>query len=132
MLKPFKILVFGKPGCEKCTLLNQRLDNLLVNDEWSDFEKEYCDLETENGLVKFAESECVNPQQIPAMLVTRRDETSGYYEPVHNPQPGASDKVCRDSRLYQYLGLRTDYSEVGKGVIPPQMITAVLNEARLN
>jgi hypothetical protein len=130
VLKPYRILVFGKPGCDKCALLNQRLDSLLTTDEWQDFEKKYCDLETEEGLVQFAQSECINPQQVPAMLVTRRDEASGYYEPVPTPSPGQQDDATGDSRLYQHLGLKTDYSSAGKGVLSPQMITAVLDEAR--
>ena len=130
MLKPYRILVFGKPGCDKCALLNQRLDNLMAADEWQDFEKKYCDLETEDGLVQFAQAECINPQQIPAMLVTRRDETTGYYEPVSSASPGEGEEITLNTRLYQYLGLRTDYSEAGKGVLSPQMITAVLDEAR--
>ena len=39
--------------------------------------------------------------------------------------------VCRKSRLYQFVGLQTDYSEAGKGVISPKMIQAVLAEAML-
>ena len=130
MSKPYRILVFGKPGCDKCTVLNQRIDDLLQQDDWQDFEKKYCDVETEEGLVTFADAECINPQQIPAMLITRRDENSGHYDPLHNQRPGEFDRVCKKSKLYQYLGLRTDYSGVGRGVISPKMITAVLNEAR--
>ncbi len=130
MPKPFRVLVFGKPGCDKCELLNKRLDSFLAGEEWHDFEKKYCDLETAEGLLQFAESECINPQQIPAMLVSRRDEESGYYEPMPNPRPGDVDEVCGRSKLYYHLGLRTDYSETGQGVLSPEMISAVLQEAR--
>jgi hypothetical protein len=130
MAKPLRILVFGKPGCDKCKVLNQRLDNLLDKPEWQDFEKRYCDLSTEEGLVQFAEAECVNPQQIPAFLVTRRDPSGGTYAPVPNRRPGVVEEVYGKSKLYQFLGLRTDYSETGRGLISPQMITAVLDEAR--
>ncbi|MCC7300990.1 MAG: hypothetical protein IT583_07920, partial [Verrucomicrobia bacterium] len=61
MQKPYKIKVFGKEGCAKCKMLNQRLDKLLEEKEWSDFEKEYCDVETVDGLVAFASAECINP-----------------------------------------------------------------------
>ncbi len=87
-------------------------------------------METEEGLIAFAEAECINPQQIPALLVTRRDEDSGHYDPLSNPSPGEFDEVCKKSKLYQYLGLRTDYSGVGRGVISPKMLTTVFNEAR--
>ena len=131
MLKPYRVMVFGKPGCDKCSLLQQRLDDLLATEPFADFEKRYYDLETEEGLVRFAEAECINPQQIPAMLVARRDQASGHYEPVPNPRPGQPDPATGNAKLYQFLGLRTDYSDAGKGVISPKMIEAVLNEARV-
>jgi hypothetical protein len=130
MNKPFKIKVFGKPGCAKCKTLNQRLDKLLATDEWADFEKEYCDVETVDGLVEFATAECINPQRVPALLVTRKDEATGRYTPVQTLDPKPIDKVCGKSKLYQYVGLQTDYTPTGKGLISPKMITAVLKEAR--
>lgn len=126
--KPFRVHVFGKKGCDKCTVLNQRLDKLLAAEEWKDFEKEYLDVETEEGLVAFCETECVNPQRIPAFLVSRWNEQKGEYKLLPNPVPDRKDPVCRGSRLYGMLGLQTDYSE--GGVLTPKMITAVLEEAR--
>ncbi|MFO7767807.1 MAG: hypothetical protein R6W82_02460 [bacterium] len=130
MLKPFRVLVFGKPGCDKCHLLNQRLDKLLDSGEFTEFDKRYCDLETEEGLVRFAESECINPQQIPALLVTRRDPSSGRYLSLSDPRPGDPERPGGSARLHQYMGLRTDYSGAARGVITPKMIEAVLHEAR--
>ena len=46
MSKPFRVQVFGKAGCDKCRTLNQRLDKLLATEEWSQFDKQYCDVET--------------------------------------------------------------------------------------
>jgi hypothetical protein len=128
MSKPYRIQVFGKPGCDKCAVLNQRLDALLEKPEWQEFEKSYCDLATEEGLVAFAEAECINPQQIPALLITQREEQGGVYRPVPNARPGALEEVYGRSKLYQFLGVRTDYSETGRGLITPQMLTAVLGE----
>jgi hypothetical protein len=130
MDKPLRIRVFGKAGCDKCSVLKDRLDRLLATEPWQDFDQEYCDVETIDGIVALCEAECVNPQQIPAMLVMRRDGDSGRYEPVPNPQPGRKDPVCKSARLHQHLGLRTDYSGEGGGVISPKMIAAVLQEAR--
>jgi hypothetical protein len=64
------------------------------------------------------------------MVVAKRDPATGAYEMLPNPQPGEEDKVCQKSRLYQYLGLQTDYTEVGKGVITPKMITSILEQAK--
>jgi hypothetical protein len=130
MEKIYKIKVFGKPGCAKCKALNQRLDKLLAEEEWSDFEKEYCDVETVEGLVAFASAECINPQRIPAMLVTRRQEETGRYIPVPSRDPKPHCEICGKSRLYQYVGLQTDYTDEGKGIISPKMISAVLEEVR--
>ena len=126
-VKQYRVQVFGKAGCDKCKMLNRRLDKLFEQEEWQDFEKEYCDLETERGLVAFCRAQCVNPSRIPAMLVTRRRE-DGTYELLENPAPGREDRVCKASKLYQYLGLQTDYTS--NGVISPKMIGAVLEEAR--
>ena len=129
MMKPYQIQVFGKAGCEKCAILNQRLDKLLDSDFGETFEKAYFDVETEVGVVAFASSECLNPQRIPALLLARYDEDAKRYVPVANPRPGESDAVYKNTKLYQYLGLQTDYSGPGGGVLAPKMIMACLNEA---
>ena len=128
MTKPYQVAVFGKRGCDKCGVLNQRLDKLLAKDEWQDFEKKNFDVETEEGIVTFCDAECMNPQRIPAMLVLSRNEETGEYDPVLNPAPGEKDAVCRNSRLYQYIGLQTDYTQSGGGTITPKMISSVLGE----
>ncbi len=129
MMKPYQVQVFGKAGCEKCAVLNQRIDKLLDAEFQATFEKVYFDVETEPGIVAFAASECLNPQRIPALLIARYDEVGKRYVPVPNPRPGESDAVYKNTKLYQYLGLQTDYSETGQGVIDPKMIKACLREA---
>jgi glutaredoxin len=129
MEKQYKVQVFGKAGCDKCKMLNRRLDKLFQLPEWQDFEKEYCDLETERGLVAFCRTQCVNPNRIPALVINRR-KNDGTYEPVENMALGERDPVCGASKLYQYLGLQTDYTPTGRGVISPKMITSVLEQAR--
>jgi len=110
-------------------MLQQRVDKLLASGEWSDFEKSYHDVETEEGLVLFCRLECANPNRIPALVVMERD-AAGVWQPLPRAEPGAPDAVCGASRLYSYIGLQTDYSGPGKGVISPAMICAVLEEAR--
>jgi len=128
MAKKYQIRVFGKPGCDKCHTLNQRLDKLLAKEDWAEFDKLYCDVETVAGLVAFAEAECINPQRIPAMMVTQWSESTGEYEPLETVEPGAKDDVCKKAKLYQYVGLQTDYTDSGKGLITPKMIQSVLSE----
>jgi hypothetical protein len=125
----FQIRVFGKQGCDKCHTLNQRIDKLLVKDTYTDVEKLYCDVETIEGMVAFAEAECINPARIPALLLTEWNAEADSYVPIGNKEPGAEDIVCKKSRLYQYAGLQTDYSDSGKGVLSPKMIQSVLDDA---
>lgn len=129
MEKPFRVMVFGKTGCEKCKLLIRRLERLLADGRWQDFELVYADVETEDGLMAFCRAQCINPNRIPALVVMRRSG-NGAWEPVPRDRPGAPDAVCGASRLYQYVGLQTDYSESGGGVITPRMLEAVLAEAQ--
>lgn len=129
MAEKYQIKVFGKQGCDKCHTLNQRLDKLLAKEDYSAFGKLYCDVETIDGLVAFAEAECINPARIPAMLVSEWSADTDEYVPVGTKQPGAKDGVCNKAKLYQYLGLQTDYSDAGKGLITPKMIQSVLAEA---
>ena len=129
-MKPFRVIVFGKAGCRKCKVLNSRLDSLLKKENWQDFGKRYVDVETEDGLVEFCKTECINPQRIPALVVEKRSDDTDGYRPVPNPRPGAPDEVCGDSKLYTILGLQTDYTDRGRGVLTPKMIRSVLTEAR--
>lgn len=130
MSKTYQIHVFGKPGCDKCHTLNGRLDDLLQEAEWADFEKLYHDLETENGLVEFCEAECLNPQRVPGFYVSKANPATGEQEPLPNPQSGSAEAPGGSSALYTWVGLQTDYSGTGRGVITPRMIEAVLRQAK--
>lgn len=129
MDKPYRVQVFGKTGCDKCAVLNQRLDRLLAKEAWQSFEKQYCDVETEEGLVAFCEAECINPQRIPAMLVTRLNPDTGVHEPIPATPETRASGTDGKSRLAVRLGIQTDYSEEGRGIISPRMIKSVLEEA---
>ena len=120
--------VFGKPGCAKCAMLNQRLDKLLTEPRYAVFKKEYHNVLAEDGLLDFCKAECLNPSRIPAMVISRKD-AQGRQHYLANPTPDTPDPVCRHSKLYNFLGVQTDYSEEGKGVITPKMIQSVLDEA---
>ncbi len=121
-----QVLVFGKESCEKCKLLQRRLDALLAEPAWNDFEKLYCDVETEEGLVRFCRAECLNPNRIPAVVVARSIE--GRLDYLEEPSPGAEDPVLKKSKLHSLVGLQTDYT--GSGVVTPAMLTHLLSQAR--
>lgn len=130
MAKNLRVTVFGKSGCDKCKLLQKRLDDLLAKPEWADAEKVYWDVETEEGLVAFCRAEGLNPQQIPAMVVHRRDAEDRPF--VAAPPIPEGDRVPADARmmLWHCLGLQTDYTDVGRGVISPRKIEQILQAAR--
>ena len=130
MSKTYQVHVFGKPGCAKCHTLNGRLDDLLQEDPWTDFKKVYHDLETENGLVEFCDVECLNPQRVPGFYVSKADPVSGKQAPLPSPNPGAADAPGGTSALYTWVGLQTDYTSTGRGVISPKMLESVLSQAK--
>ena len=123
-----KVMVFGKKGCQKCTVLNQRLDKLMAKDEYKGFEKLYRDVETVDGLIDFCEAECLNPSKIPAMVIAKEVD-GGKLEWLPNNTAGNDAEVYKKSKTHQFLGLQTDYSSVGKGIIAPKQIQATLDEA---
>ncbi len=127
--KPLVVHVFGKPGCAKCAMLNRRLDKMLAEDpRYARFHKEYHNVLEEEGLMAFCKTECLNPSRIPAMMVGYQDE-NGKPNYLTNPTPDTADPVCKHSKLYQFLGVQTDYSDEGKGIISPEMIQTILDEA---
>ncbi|MEE9368424.1 MAG: hypothetical protein V3V05_06125 [Pontiella sp.] len=124
MASTYQIKVFGKQGCDKSHTLNQRIEKLLETETYTAFEKIFCDVESIDGLVDLSDASCINPLRIPAMLVAAWDAEAQEYVPLTNLQDSAKEK----SKLYPYLGLQTDYSDTGKGVISPKMIQSVLAE----
>ena len=128
--KTYQIHVFGKPGCAKCHTLQGRLDDLLSEPEWSDFEKIYHDLETEDGLVAFCDAECLNPQRVPGFYVSKLDPSTGEQRPLVNPTPDTPDPSTGNSAPYTWVGLQTDYSPSGRGVLTPRMIESTLAKAK--
>ena len=129
MSTQFQIQVFGKPGCDKCTVLNSRIDKVMKKDKWKDFEKVYMDVETEDGIVAFAKAECINPQRIPAFVVSRYNVSTNTYDPIPYHCHEEQDVATRRTRLFSYLGCQTDYSSDNNGIINPKLINKVMEEA---
>jgi hypothetical protein len=125
MDRMFRVLVFGKAGCDKCAILKRRIGDLLARPEWSDFERVDVDVETMDGLVAFCRTEVINPNRIPAFVIQCRDEAGGYR--TLETEAAEADLV---GRLPFVLGMQTDYSARGRGVISPQAIRATLERAQ--
>lgn len=124
----YLIRVYGKEGCEKCAVLKDRLAKALKKEVYQAFDWEYVDVMSQDGLVAMCLAECINPNRIPSCIVYERDGITGEWMPLQRPEPGAPDRVCKKARFERYQGLQTDYSDTGKGIISPKMITTVLDE----
>jgi hypothetical protein len=132
MSSKYRVQVFGKLGCNKCKALNRRVEKLLSSAEWADFDNVYTKLDTIDGLVEFCSAECINPSRIPAVMILKEDPESKEFRRIPESHPENWDKVFGKSRLYSYLGLQTDYSLSGRGVLTPKMLKALMEEARKN
>ena len=127
MSKNYRITLFGKKGCDKCKVLKERIDKLVEQDDWKDFEKEYLDVESVDGLVSFVKMEVLNPLRIPSFIVKKLNLATNEYQALVNPE---ADNCSALSKPFRYVGIETDYSEKGHGIITPQMITKALSQAK--
>ena len=126
-MQKFRISVFGKTGCDKCRLLNQRLDKILESPEWKDFKKDYWDLGSVEGLVAFARTEVLSPQRIPAFQVELYNVASRKYEPIPENVGAQRPEETKAPRYPTFLGIQTNYKN--GGVITPKDIRSVLRAA---
>ena len=116
--------VFGKQGCKKCEMLKRRLSALLEKPEYAGIEMRYHDVLSLDGIVDFCKADCLNPNRIPALLMSvERDGKERYLPgPLHGRECYEESAVCG------HLGMQTDYNN-GGGVIPPAAIQDVLERA---
>ncbi|MEA2062101.1 MAG: hypothetical protein U9P14_00260 [Gemmatimonadota bacterium] len=125
-MKRFQVMVFGKQGCDKCKVLKSRLEKILAEESYIDFELVYNDLGTVEGLVRFCQSERLNPQRIPGFMIFEHQgsEESGVCRPLCHLQ----EMTDLDGEPIEiFLGLETDYT--GDGTLRPKAIRQVLDEA---
>ncbi len=109
------IIIFGKKGCQKCSILKTRFDRLLSSSKYSMFDIESYELADEESIVKFCDLECLNFMRIPSFYIEHENK------PL-NPRNFGSYS------LPTILGMQTNYEELG--VITPQMLEQVLDEAK--
>ena len=124
--KSVRAVVFGKAGCDKCAVLKKRVDACVQKECADRVECVYVDVETVDGLVAFCRAECLNPQRIPALMLDVWNPEMKRYAPI--PRPTAESEPSDSLRLHRILGLQTDYTDRGRGVITPR---AIRDEIRL-
>jgi hypothetical protein len=127
-MKDFTVVVFGKKGCDKCAVLNRRLDRILEDPEWERFEKTYYDVTTVEGLVEFSKAEILNPQRIPSFLVMKNRPDGGYERIRETSFEEGFDEETGAYRVPLFIGMQTDYKN-GGGIIRPADIKDVLRSA---
>ena len=122
-MKRFQVAVFGKQGCDKCKLLKKRLAKILEEESYADFEMEYYDLGTVEGLVRFCSCEVLNPQRIPSFMVFQRNSSrKEELLPIYWRK-----RISAEEEIETFLALETDYKSTG--VISPKMIREILDQA---
>jgi hypothetical protein len=106
------ITIFGKKGCKKCSLLENRLNDLLPIYK---FEIIKYDLSSEKDIVDFCEMGCLNISRIPSFYISS------------NNKPLSPIQINSYS-LSTVLGFQTDYEK--GGTITPNMLKQILEEAK--
>ena len=125
-MKRFQVTVFGKQGCDKCKVLKNRLEKILAEKTYADFEIVYYDLGTVDGLVWFCQCEVLNPQRLPSFMIFEKEDRSGTItlKPLVR-----LEKISGSTgeHLNTFVGLETDYTSTG--TLTPKMIRRVLDAA---
>lgn len=123
-MKRFQVALFGKEGCDKCEVLKKRLDKILQEKPYEEFEFVYCDLGTVEGLVRFCRSDVLNPQRIPSFMVFHKETD----QEEADPDPlRCRREISAEEEIETFLALETDYKTTG--IISPKMIKNVLDQA---
>ena len=109
------IHIFGKEGCAKCSVLKNRVIQLLQSEKYSGFKMQYSDVKTVEGLVEFCSSEVLNLNRIPSFIVRTESAVPRSVAPTNS------------SQIKTVIGLQTDYDN--GGILTPAMISAELDAA---
>ncbi len=126
-MKKYLVVIYGKNGCEKCVRLKKEVSQILEEDNsLNDFDMDYQNLSTIEGMQAYALAETVNGQRIPALQIMKYSENKKSY--VKIPYPGNGKDSDAKPFLY-YLQLETDYSSDDAG-IDPERIKKIMSMAQ--
>ncbi len=107
-MKKYLMVIYGKNGCEKCVKLKNDVSMILEQDSSAeDFDMDYQNLSTVEGMQAYALAETVNGQRLPALQVMKYSEEKDSY--VKIPYPSTADYTGGEIKPY-YLQIETDYS----------------------
>lgn len=107
-MKKYLLVIYGKNGCERCIKLKKDVSLILEQSGIADdFEMDYQNLSTIEGMQAYALAETVNGQRLPAMQIMKYSEEKNSY--VKISYPGTANDTASGLKPY-YLQLETSYS----------------------
>lgn len=108
---PYLIVIYGKQGCDMCALLRDEVSLMLDQEDIEgEFELDYQDLSTVEGMMAYARSETVNGQRIPALQVMKYDHGTSAYVKIRDSRTEKYNEETGELHVPVYLQLQTDYS----------------------
>lgn len=118
-MNKYLIVIYGKNGCEKCARLKNEVSMILEEDNGlNDFDMDYQNLSTVEGMQAYALSETVNGQRLPALQIMKYSAEKKSY--IKIPFPGSGKGADTRPFLY-YLQLETDYSSDNASITPDKV-----------
>lgn len=116
-VKPYLIVIYGKDGCDKCALLKDEVSVMLKEDSLKeDFDLDYQNLSTVEGMAAYAISETVNGQRIPALQIMKYDKERKSYVKIPDLRAETFNDKTGELFVPAYLQLQTDYSSDSPGI----------------
>ena len=108
---PYLIVIYGKQGCDMCARLRDQVSLMLDEENLEgEFDLDYQDLSTTEGMMAYARSETVNGQRIPALQVMKYDNSRNAYIKIRDSRPETYNEETGQLYVPVYLQLQTDYS----------------------
>lgn len=109
-VKPYLIVLYGKNDCALCARLREEVEMVLKDEAFRrDFDLDYQNLSTAEGMVAYAKSETVNGQRIPAIQIMKFNHAGGAYRKIPDTRPERRDEGNGELVVPVYLQLETEY-----------------------
>ena len=113
-MKPYLVVIYGKNGCDRCARLLHDVKSVLGESGLGDeFDLDYQNLSTVDGMIAYAVSETVNGQRLPALQIMKYEGVSGSYVKILDTRSGVSFSGGGEFFEPVYLQIQTDYSSAG-------------------
>lgn len=109
-VKPYLIVLYGKNDCALCARLREEVEMVLKDEAFRrDFDLDYQNLSTAEGMVAYAKSETVNGQRIPALQIMKFNHADGAYRKIPDTRLERYDEGNGELVVPAYLQLQTQY-----------------------